>query len=216
LIDVSDEDVVFAEKTAGGRFLLYCSTDKPAGYPIDFYSVMVDFGGDALAITVRLDTDSGPDGCWGAFDLLQVILKLNLREGLKRPSAEAGEVEQHVRAALDIEGKRIGRTVDLDRVEFEEDDEGLGYLYAVAPDPRDESLWLLDNPSDPNGEGISGEQILLIVSRIFRSASRLLPPGPASHAIGQVKREVRKALEAEVRRVKSLPASSSDHGSMGN
>jgi hypothetical protein len=198
MISIEDEDIVHELRTSGGRFILCSSTDLPAESIIGFYGACVHVGGDAVGILAKLNADSAPNG-WTAFDLLLIALKLNLRESEKRPSDEGAEVERHLRGALAVEGKRVHRTVDLDEVSFDDSD---GYLYAFAG-RGDGDLWLLEYPEDPDGEGISGEQLILIAQRIMLDAIGMAPPNAFFRACEP---QIAQALDAEVRRVNALRA----------
>jgi hypothetical protein len=198
MIDVSDEDIVFERRTSTKRFMLFTSTDRPADCPLPYWGVMLDTCGDAVGILVRLDREAAPNG-WTAHELLLVTLEMTRRAGGMTAHGAIGDVERHVTSAVGaLETLPGGR--DQVPVEFDDSDGG---LYALGTEADNGDLWLCPDPGDPSGEGISVEQLLIIVDQMMTDAARVLP---ACAARKECARHVRLALDAEAARVTSILA----------
>jgi hypothetical protein len=197
VIDVSDEDILFERRTSTKRFLLFTATDVQPENPIGFWGCQVDVTGDAVGILVRLDQTSAPNG-WEAYELLLVVLEMARAEARRRPDVIAIEVATHVKAAAAAARKRFAAADK--RIEFDDSDGG---LYALGTEPGNGDLWLNPAPEDEFSEGISAEAILIILDEMMKEATRRLPPNAL---IGEIKRHVRLALAAEVKRVTALRA----------
>ena len=73
MIDVDERDIVAARRTADRRFLLFTATDVRPDWPLRWWVVVVDTGGDGVGLPVRLDPAAAPDG-WTARQLFRVAL----------------------------------------------------------------------------------------------------------------------------------------------
>ena len=200
MIDVREADVLIERFTSTERFLLFTATDVPAGSTLPYWGVTIHVGSDAVGILVRLDQKTAQGG-WTAYQLLLAVLDMTRRENKNRPGVITVEVERHVAAAASALAMRSGEPAD-EVIELDDSDGG---LYALGTEPDSGDLWLCPDPEDPSAEGISAEQLLIVVDQMVGDATRLLPPSPL---IGECRRHVRLALEAEVRRVTALRAAS--------
>ena len=197
LIDIADEDVVLDRRTSSKRFMLFTATDLPARSSLPFWGVMIDVGGDAVGILARLDRQTAPNG-WTAHALLLAALEM-ARRVTPAANATPADVESHIGAAIGaLQTLPDGR--DQEPIEFDDSDGG---LYALGTDADDGDLWLCADPADPLGEGISLEQVLIVIDQMMIDAAPIVGADTAWQECAQ---HTRLALIGETARVRSILA----------
>ena len=194
MIDVSEDDIVVTRRTADSRFVIFTSTDVRPEWPLRWWGVVADTGGDGFGFLVRLDGDAAPHG-WTARQLLAVARHRMAAEGELHPSAETAAAIAQLDLATASLGELGGRAARDDPVTFASGGEPSPYGWTVArcggfnlplcPDP--ESL----------GEGVTPEQLLIVLDQLMHDAVRAFP-----HALGiwACRRRVAAALATEIRR----------------
>ena len=193
MIDIDPNDIVVARR-ASGRFVIFTSTDVRPAWPLRWWGVVADTGGDGFGFLVRLDGDAALDG-WTARQRLAVARRRAAAEGELHPSAATAAAVADLDLAAASLGELGGRAARDDPVTFVPASEPSPYGWTVArcdgfhlplcPDP--ESL----------GEGVTPEQLLIVLDQLMLDATRAFP-----HALGiwACRRRVAAALAAEGRR----------------
>lgn len=198
MIDISDDEIVVERRTEKGRFVLFCETDLPNDSLIPWWSVVMDIGGDGAAILVRLDERQADQG-FTAVALIRIALVIGEADNERRPSVLAGECLRHLRKALEAElqrreGLAEAETLHLDR----ESSHGFAWVHAEYGDG---GMTLSADPSG-NEEGVTLEQLLIVLDQLYLDASRRLP---GDGRLAEAGVHVGQALRLEGRRT-LLPA----------
>jgi hypothetical protein len=177
MIDVSDEAVVLERRTGGGRFVLFCDTDLPVGCPLSWWSAMIDIGGDAYAVLIRLDEAHGDDG----FTLLSLLrlsaaridAEIKRAEISRKASPTLLDVRRHVQSALDAEFARRNGLREADEVFFDPVDDGFdaGGLPWLTAEFCGQALAFCRSSGGDNDEGATLEQVLLIAHQLAYDAA---------------------------------------------
>jgi hypothetical protein len=200
VIDVNEADIVATRRTSGGRFVLFTSTDVRPGWPIRWWGAVADTGGDGLGLLVRVDELAAPEG-WTARQLLMVALERTAAECERRPSATGCAAFAHLDLALSLCRGRGGREARDDPVSFERGGEASPYAWTVAR-CGGHALALCPDPMG-KGEGVTPEQVLIILDQLLGDAVRSTV---ADRQLWACRRHVASALAAEVRRVEKARA----------
>jgi hypothetical protein len=176
MIDVSDDDIVLERRTGGGRFVLFCDTDLPDGCPLPWWSAMIDIGGDAYAVLVRLDETYGDDG----FTLLSLLrlsaarIDSEIKRGeiARKASPSLLDIRRHVQSALDGEIARRGGMAEADEVFFDPVDDAVeaGGLPWLTAEFCGEALTFAPTAAGDD-EGATLEQVLLIAHQLAHDAA---------------------------------------------
>jgi len=171
LIDISDEAIVSERRASNGRFVLFCDTDLPENFLIPWWSVMADIGGDGAAVLVRLDERQGGEG-FTAVGLIRIALTITEAGVAQRSPILAGEILRHLRKALEAELRRRGALPEGEPLRIEAaPTPGFPRLHAECGDGG------LALSADPSGreEGVTLEQVLIMLDQLYLDASRRLP-----------------------------------------
>ena len=190
MIDINEADVVITRRTSTGRTVLFTSTDVQPGWPLRWWGVIADTGGDGFGLLVRRDEGAAPEG-WTARQLLAVARARMAAENRRHSSPATAAAIAH----LDLAGagRRVARD---DPVTFEPGGEPSPYPWTVA---RCGEFHLPLCP-DPEGleEGITPEQLLIILDQLLHDATGAFPH---ARELWARRRHVAAALAAEVRRL---------------
>lgn len=196
MIDISDSEIVVERRDGSGRFALFTNTDLPAGCPLPWWSVMLDHGGDASAILVRLDEASGPVGAWTAHDLTRALLARQTAESFRRPSPLTTDMVRHLEATLAALTDR--------RPSDEETPLSLHSGWEPSPYPwtivqRDDTEDRIDFCPDPagRGEGIGMELLLIVLDQLLHDS---LLAHPDDVFLVRASVHIQRALSTEARR----------------
>lgn len=197
MIDINEADIVVTRHTTGGRAVLFTSTDVQPGWPIRWWGVVADTGGDGFGLLVRLDANAAPEG-WTVRQLLAVARARTAAEWHRRPSVATTAAVARLDDAIADYRDLAGRLARDDPVTFAQGSEPSPYPWTVA---RYGDFHLPLCP-DPEGleEGITPEQLLIVLDQLLRDATEAYP-----HARGlwTCRRHVAAALAAEVGRASS-------------
>jgi hypothetical protein len=200
MIPLREGDVVLERRTADGRrFVLFTSTDVQPGWPLPWWGVTVDTGGDGHGLLVRLDEVSAPAG-WTARQLLLVVRRRLADEAERQPAAATLAAV----AAIDrVAARRWERGAPEPCAGH-----GVGFRAGADDTPYP---WMVatcdafDLPLCPDpaclGEGVTPEQLLIVVDQLLRDAAKALPH---VRALWAGRRDVSAALNAEVRRLATI------------
>lgn len=193
MIDIDDGDIVLVRSTSAGRFLLFTSTDVQSGWPLPWWGVVLDTGGDGVGILVRLDETAAPHG-WTARQLIAVALASANASAGHIPDPSAADVAWHVAAAAISAGNPLGdELTDLVTFVPGPDPAARGWLVARCGDT---SLPLVAGWAGSD-EGITPEQLLILVDQLLCDAAKIRP---REIWIWPTRRHIRAALAAEMRR----------------
>jgi hypothetical protein len=197
MIDVNESDIVIARRTSRGRTVLFTSTDVLPDWPIRWWGVIADTGGDGFGLLVRLHTSAAPEG-WTARQLLAVAQARMAAENQRRPSAASVAAIAHLDLASTRCRHSARRLARDDPVAFELGGEPSPYPWTVA---RCGEFHLPLCP-DAAGleEGITPEQLLIILDQLLHDATRAFPQ---ARDVWACRRHIATALAAEVRRASS-------------
>lgn len=198
MIDLDDDKIVRRVDAYGGRFLLFHRVDLKPRSPLPFSGVVLDTSGDGIGLAVTLDPD--PTGeAWSLLDLLSVALARTEAEQHRRLGPLVDDVTHHLVQAMALERRRYDGLAP-DRIE-------LVPGYGPSPYPWTEAwrgqhtLPLCPDP-ESRQEGVTPEQVLLVIERILAEAR--LPPAQQRLRQRLLDDHIRHALEAERRRVERL------------
>jgi hypothetical protein len=195
MIDINDADIVTTRHTADGRFVIFTSTDVQPGWPLRWWTAVADTGGDGLGIPVRLDAAAAPAG-WTARQLLTVAHARMVAENERL----SREIAMAAIASLDLAVAGGWGQVELmardDPVAFAAGGEASPYAWTVA---RCGPFHLPLCPDPENrGEGVTPEQLLIILDQLLHDACRAFPH---ARPLWACRRHVAAALKAEAQRV---------------
>jgi len=188
-------DTVEFLKAADGRRVAFVATDLLPGWPLRFWGFVADCGGPGRDILVRLDTLTANDG-WTVRQLLAVA-QARLAAEYARSGGGAAEalvrcLERAVDAYLEV------RTEPPSSLVFEPGEEASPYPWTVArcggfaiplcPDP------------ESRGEGLTPEQLLMILDRALSEWFRI---SPHRRRVWEARHAIREALGIEARRARA-------------
>jgi hypothetical protein len=198
MIDINDADIVITRRTADARFVIFTSTDVQPGCPLRWWTAVADTGGDGFGVPIRLDKTAAPSG-WTARQLLAVVRARMVAESERQSCA----ITLAVIASLDLAATggwdRAGQVARDDPVAFSPSGEASPYRWTVARC----GLFHLPLCPDPEsrGEGITPEQLLIILDQLLHDASRAFPH---ARPLWACRRHVAAALKAEAQRVAAV------------
>jgi hypothetical protein len=200
LIDLDPREVIATRRASDGRFVIFSSAGVTVGWPLPFWGVVADTGADGHGLLVRLDAMVACDG-WTVPQLLTVV---HARLGAEQGRFAAGSTE----AAIAYLDRALAEYTDVPAasspaVTFEPGDPTSPYPWTVARcGPF--ALPLCADP-DSRGEGITPEQLLIILDQMLLEWSR---KAPYIRRVWVVRKAVKYALVAEVARVLAARARS--------
>jgi hypothetical protein len=195
MIDLNDADIVRARKTADGRWVLFSKKGLPKGYPIPWCRVTAEIGGADLGFIARIDDRYGPEG-WTLPDLIFVATARAVEEQYRRPGVRADEIVRRLGLVREIEAARLGPRAIPIRIRFGPGRIPSPYWWPIA------SLGPLQLPLCPDpesrGEGITLEQVLIVIEQMLTDAARALPRERRFRA---AQAHAAHAIAAEIHRV---------------
>ena len=194
MIDISPADIVLTRQATTGRFVIFTSTDVRPTWPLRWWGVVADTGGDGFGLLVRLNGLAAPEG-WTTRQLLAVARARAAEECERRATDLAVAVLECTDKAVAAFGKPALPTEADAPVEFERGDQPSPYSWTVA---RCGAFRLPLCPDPPGqGDGIAPEQLLIILDQLLLDATRAIPH---SRALWVTRRHVAGALAAEALR----------------
>ncbi|MEI7611044.1 MAG: hypothetical protein WCJ64_26980 [Rhodospirillaceae bacterium] len=200
MIDVSKEDIILERRTSGDRFALFCRTDLPAGYLLDWWSVMADLGGDAEAFLVRLDETTGDQG-WTLLSLLNLAAARCLAEAKVNRSGLTKEAARHLEKAVDLERERRGDLAEAGELILDELDPSEAWPWLAAEFGEEGLISFTECLEGGEDYGHTLETILVVLDQLLKDAGRALPE---QGQFGGMAIHVSRALEAIARRDRHL------------
>jgi hypothetical protein len=209
MIDINDADIVATRHTADGRFVIFTSTDVQPGWPLRWWTAVADTGGDGFGIPVRLDGAAAPAG-WTARQLLAVTRARMLAESERQSRAITAAAIASLDLATAAGWGRVEPVARDDPVAFATGDGASPYAWTVAR-CGELHLPLCPDP-ESRGEGVTPEQLLIILDQLLHDACCAFPQ---ARPLWACRRHVAAALKAEARRVaatrgESGPTAASD------
>jgi hypothetical protein len=201
MISIRNEDVVITRRTGDGRFLLFTSTDTKPTWLLPWWGVVCDTGADGYGLLVRLDERAAPAG-WTPRQLMSVVRHRLAADGERQPSQAARDAV----AALDKAASAM-----LDRLPASSGGNlGVTFRPAGIPSPYpwcvasqgEFDLALCPDPESQD-EGVTPEQLLIVIDQLLHDAARALP---YRVDLWQAHGHVATALAAEVRRLADVRA----------
>ena len=199
MIDIRNEDVILTRTAADGRFVLFTKTDVQPEWTLPWWCAVADTGADAFGVLARIDTGAAPEG-WLARDLLLVVRNRCQLESNRRPTLHASETVRALDAALSCRWERSTAPASTGG--------SLTFTPRSVPSPYpwtaarcgEFSLPLCPDPACRE-EGITPEQLLIVIDQIFKDASNAMPRSvPLMRARGCV----RAALITETKRLAAV------------
>jgi hypothetical protein len=204
MIDLDPREIIATRHTDDGRFVIFSSAGVTAGWPLPFWGVIADTGSDGHGLLVRLDAMVACDG-WTVPQLLSVVRTRLADEHARSADPAAGAAVVCLDQALAVYQGIPAATAPA--VSFERGGPASPYPWGTArcgpftlplcPDP--ESL----------GEGVSPEQLLLVLDQTLLEWSRT---APYIQRVWTIRKAVKGALAAEVARVQVTRARIVAHG----
>jgi hypothetical protein len=207
VIDLGPREIIATRHTDDGRFVIFSSAGVTAGWPLPFWGVIADTGADGHGLLVRLDAMVACDG-WTVPQLLTVV---HARLVAEQARFAAGSTEAAI-ACLD---RALAVYADVSAasspaVTFEPGDPASPYPCTVARcGPF--ALPLCPDP-ESRGEGVTPEQLLIILDQMLLEWSR---HAPYIRRVWALRKAVKEALVAEVARVEAARARSPAAGLSG-
>jgi hypothetical protein len=200
VIDLDPREVIATRHASDGRFVIFSSAGVTAGWPLPFWGVIADTGADGHGLLVRLDAMVACDG-WTMPQLLGVVRARLADEHARSADAAAGAALACLDQALAVYDGVPAAVSPL--VSFEPGDPASPYPWSVARcGPF--ALPLCPDP-ESRGEGITPEQVLIILDQMLLEWSRA---APYLRRVWTLRRAVKGALAAEVARVQAARARS--------
>ncbi len=195
MIDIALADIAAERHTSDGRFVLFTKTDLPAGSALPWWGVTFDTGSDGHGILVRLDARTRVGG-WTALNLLSVARARSIAEASHGGGMVTGRIASDISTASSIEARRSGQISLSGSVRFASDGRPSPYGWTAARLGGS----VLPLCPDPEGieEGVTLEQLLIVLDQLYTDAAARLP---RDRALGLARHPVVAALAAEVRRV---------------
>ena len=198
MIDIDQKDIVATRQTSDGRFVIFTATDVRPSWPVRWWGAVADTGGDGFGLLVRLDGLSAPDG-WTARQLLAVAQARMAAEAARRPATATAAAIAHLDLASSSFKEPTGQTAPDAPVTFEPGDGPSIYPWTVAR--RGEfRLPLCPDPASL-GEGITPEQLLIVLDQLLHDGARAFS---FARGLWVCRRHVAAALEAETRRAAAV------------
>jgi hypothetical protein len=207
LIDLDPREVIATRHASDGRFVIFSSAGVTVGWPLPFWGVVADTGADGHGLLVRLDAMVACDG-WTVPQLLTVA---HARLAAEQARFAAGSTE----AALACLERALVVYADVPAfsspaVTFGPGDPASPYPWTVARcGPF--ALPLCPDP-ESRGEGVTPEQLLIILDQMLLEWSR---KAPYLRRVWTMRKAVKYALVAEAARVQAARAGSPAAGLSG-
>lgn len=192
MLDISAADIT-GIRYAFGRYVLFTSTDVQPDWPLPWWGVIADTGGDGFGLLVRLNADTAPAG-WTARQLLTVAKARMAEENRRCPTEATHAALVH----LDYAAAALRRPARQDDpVTFEPGREPSPYAWTVARYGEFHLPFCPD--SEGLEEGITSEQLLIILDQLMLAATTCRVRSLVRD-YWVCRRHVAAALAAEVRR----------------
>jgi len=173
MIDISPSDVFLTRHASDGRFVLFTRTDVRPGWPLPWWGAVADTRGDGFGLLARIDGLAAPEG-WTTRQLLTVARARGAVECGGRATLAAATVQQCLDRAVAAFKEPTGPSeADATLVTLESDGRPSPYPWTIARCGPFE----LPLCPDPDGaeEGITLEQLLIIVDQLLHDATRAYP-----------------------------------------
>jgi hypothetical protein len=204
VIDLDPREVIATRHATDGRFVIFSSAGVTVGWSLPFWGVIADTGSDGHGLLVRLDAMVACDG-WTVPQLLGIVRARLVAERERSPDVTTEAALACLGSALDVY-KDVPAS-GSSPVSFEPGDPASPYPWTVARcGPF--ALPLCPDP-ESRGEGITPEQLLIVLDQMLFEWSR---EAPYIRRVWTLRRAVKGALAAEVARVQATRAGSSAAG----
>ena len=173
MIDINPDDVVGVCHDPAGRFVIFSRAGMPAGFPLPWWAVCLDTGGDGFGILVRPSSAAAGDG-WTAAELLRVAVARADAELVagSRPAACPGFLSLALRA--------LGAGADFSAVTFSPGDDVVDLPWSVASVRGHDLPFSADSASKL--EGMTLDQLLVVLDRLHRDW-RGAPPAARRYVV---------------------------------
>jgi hypothetical protein len=199
MIDIRKEDVILTRTATDGRFVIFTRTDVRPEWTLPWWCAMADTGSDGYGFLTRIDEAAAPAG-WLARDLLQIIRARCALESRRRPHLATSEALRALDTALSCRWER-GATPGKTGATLAYAPGGVPSPYAWTSARFGEfDLRLCPDP-ESREEGITPEQLLIVLDQLFKDASNALP---YSRPLMQARGCVRAALISETKRLAAV------------
>lgn len=226
MIDIRPGDVAAQRTASNGRFVIFTTTDVRPGWPLAWWGVVLDTGGDGFGMLVRLDATAAPAG-WTARQLIEVALARAVEEAVltANPTTISAGEESAVPVAPAVRGLSVspaalaasaavvvslsaaaraarrgeGGETAAPIVAFHSDGRPSEYSWAVASSDGFDLALCPDR--EGRAEGVGVEQLLIVLDQLLSDATRALPHAPW---VWIARRHIAAALTAEMRRLAIL------------
>ncbi len=199
MIEIRPEDIILTRTATDRRFVHFTKTDVRAEWTLPWWCAVADTGGDAFGFLARIDADAAPEG-WLARDLLLVVRDRCACESRRSHLLATSEAVRALDSALSCRFERGGAWAEVGAA--------ITFTTGGAPSPYpwtsarcgEFSLPLCPDPASRE-EGITPEQLLIVLDQLFTDASKASPfSSPMLRARGCV----RAALIAETKRLAAV------------
>lgn len=196
MIDIDDSDIVATRHATDGRFVLFSAAGVLPGWPLRFWGVIADTGSDGHGLLVRLDAMLACDG-WTVPQLLAIVHARLVAEQARFADVATAAAIAGLDRALAVYADVPAAL--LPAVSFEPGDQPSPYRWTIARcGPF--TLPLCPDP-ESCGEGVTPEQVLLILDQMLLEWSQ---QAPYLRRVWTLRQAVRDALAAELVRIATV------------
>lgn len=187
MIDINPVDVVAECRDATNRFVIFTRTDRPVNFPLPWFGVCLDTGGDGQGILVRPTIRDPGDG-WTAIELLYIAQRRSVAEH------EAGANCSDCMRSLDFAARFHDRnTPSGDALRFRHGPEHSPFPWTIVS-CRGHELSFSADPSG-QGEGVTLEQLLIVIERLHQDWAQA--PSRAREAISSAMAACRRVSNTQ-------------------
>ena len=171
MIDLDDRDILLTRRDAAGRFVIFTITDVQPSWPVPWWVVVLDTGGDGIGVPVRIDRTAAPDG-WTALQLIEVAIaraEAEVAAGRARNMCDMRAVAAlmiHLAAALRAARQSPVSAGAAEPVGFEAGSDSSRFGWTVARCGGHALPFCPD--AGGVGEGVTLEQVLIVLDQLFQ------------------------------------------------
>ena len=168
MIDLDDRDILLTRRDAAGRFVIFTTADVQESWPMPWWVVVLDNGGDGIGVPVRIDRTAAADG-WTALQLIEVAMaraEAEVAAGGARDMRAVASLMIHLAAALRAARQSPVSAGAAEPVSFEAGSDSSRFGWTVARCGEHALPFCPDAGGD--GEGVTLEQVLIVLDQLFQ------------------------------------------------
>ena len=168
MIDLDDRDILLTRRDAAGRFVIFTTADVQESWPMPWWVVVLDTGGDGIGVPVRIDRTAAADG-WTALQLIEVAMaraEAEVAAGGARDMRAVASLMIHLAAALRAARQSPVSAGAAEPVSFEAGSDSSRFGWTVARCGGHALPFCPD--AGGVGEGVTLEQVLIVLDQLFQ------------------------------------------------